>query len=310
MTDQLTPQEVGNVLVIGATGGTGHQAIRGLNTQGFNKLFAMSRDPSKPSSKHLNKLGVEVIQGDLNDEDSLEPIIRMMDVIYIHALSHDTHFADPAEVDRGKRIALLAKKHEIKHVTYNSVDGCDRNSGVPHMEHVYQVEQILNKLGIPNTPIRATLFMEEWFKAYTRPAILKGQFSVTHSPNFVQQYTAVRDMGYVCGQIFKNPDKYIGTVVKLASDQLSSLEMAEHFSSAQTTPVVFKEMDLAIFRNNPQSVELVKLIDWYNEHSHQVDIAAANAEFPGLWNMATFLEETHWGNPSATYENFSDGSLD
>lgn len=305
MTDQLTPEQVGNVLVIGATGGTGHQAIRGLKAQGFDKLFAMSRNRAKPSSKHIAKLGVELIDGNLDDDAQLDDIISKMDVIYIHALSHDTHFADPAEVDRGKRIAALAQQHQIKHVTYNSVEGCDRHSGVPHMEHVYEVEQTLNELNVPNTPIRAALFMEEWFKAYTRPAILQGRFSITHAPDFVQQYTSVRDMGFVCGQIFKNPGKYIGTVVKLASDQLSSLEMAEHFSAAQGSPVAFNEMDLAIFRNNPQSVELVKLIDWYNNHGHQIDVASAHEEFPGLWNMATFLEKTQWGDPSMSYEDLA-----
>lgn len=42
MSDQLSNQQVGNILLIGVTGGTGHQAVRGLKAQGYTQLKALN----------------------------------------------------------------------------------------------------------------------------------------------------------------------------------------------------------------------------------------------------------------------------
>ncbi len=80
---------------------------------------------------------------------------------------------DPLEVERARRVAQAAKQAEIKHFVYNSAGGADRNSGIPRIEQKYQVEKILKEAGLPTTMLRACLFMEEFWKKYTRPSISK-----------------------------------------------------------------------------------------------------------------------------------------
>ena len=84
--------------------------------------------------------------------------------------------ADPAEVERAKRVAAAAQKAGIQHLVYNSSGGADRDSGIPHIEQKYAVEQVFREAGLPTTMIRSCLFMEEFWKKYTRPSILNGKF--------------------------------------------------------------------------------------------------------------------------------------
>ena len=57
-----------NVLVVGATGVMGREAVQLLLSAGM-RVRAMTRTPEKASE--LQKLGAEVIQGDLIDPRSL-----------------------------------------------------------------------------------------------------------------------------------------------------------------------------------------------------------------------------------------------
>lgn len=310
MADKLSGNDPGKILLIGVTGGTGHQAVRGLKAQGLTQLVAMTRDPEKPTSAALDSLGVTLVQGDLDNSASITRAMKGIDAVYLHALSHDTHNADPEEVTRGKAVARAAAEAGVRHLIYNSVDGCERNSGVPHMEFTYQVEQALDQAGVPNTVLRATLFMEEWWKHYTRPGIVQGAYRVTHAADFKQQLIAVRDMGYIAGQLFKNPSDAIGRKIAVAADSLTPVEMASRYSDAQDIPVTFQALPLDLFRNAPNSGELVQLIEWYDNFGHQVDVAAVQSEFPGIWTMEDFLRETDWGNPQRSYESFSNGSID
>lgn len=309
-SDELNADNVGKILMIGVTGGTGHQAVRGLRARGISNLVALTRDPAKASSRCLETMGVELVTGDMEDIDSLEAAMQGCDRIYLHALSHDTSSADPMEFDRGEKVVAAALKSDITHLVYNSAEGCDRSSGVDHMETVGLVEKLLDTAGIPNTALRATLFMEEWFKHHTRPQILQGTFSLTLAPDFVQQYIAVRDMGYCAAQAFLNPSKYIGRKIALAGDELSNTDLAAAFAEAQASPCEFKPMPLDVFRQMPGMDQMVKLVEWYERDGYQADVAATHEEFPGVWRMADFLRETGWGDRGRSYESFSNGSFE
>lgn len=45
--------------------------------------------------------------------------------------------------------------------------------GISQVEQKHNIEKIFNDSGIPTTNLRATMFMEEFWKVYTRPQILK-----------------------------------------------------------------------------------------------------------------------------------------
>ena len=301
-----TELNTGKVLLIGVTGGTGGNVVKGFLEQGVTNLRAITRkvDLNRPSLAKMNDAGVELVEANLDDEDSLAPAFAGVSAVYCHATSADSAKPDPQEVERAKRVAQVAKKADIKHFVYNSAGGADRNSGISHIEQKYKVEQVLKNAGLPTTMLRACLFMEEFWKKYTRPSILKGVFPFSIQPDKPIHLITTKDMGRVAAYVIKHPSKYIGQEIELAGDVLTPNQMTEAFSNAQGIPVVYKETPawifLLLFRK-----ELFDLIQWYRTKGYQADVQRLREEeFPGLLTTFTeFLEETNWANQELTYES-------
>ncbi|BCX08619.1 MAG: hypothetical protein KatS3mg066_2478 [Fischerella sp.] len=296
---------VGKVLLIGVTGGTGANVVKGFLEQGVNNLRAITRkiDLSRPSLLKMSNAGVELIEANLDDEDSLSPAFADISAVYCHATTADAAKPDPREVERAKRVSQVAKQANIKHFVYNSAGGADRKSGISHIEQKYKVEQVLKSTGLPTTMLRACLFMEEFWKQYTRPSILKGVFPFSIQPDKPIHLVTTKDMGRVAAYVIKNPSEYIGQEIELAGDVLTPKQMAAEFSKVQGMTVVHKEVAPWIFLLLLRK-DLFNLIQWYRHQGYQADVERLRAEFPGLLTtFGEFLEETNWANSELTYES-------
>lgn len=301
-----TELNTGKVLLIGVTGGTGGNVVKGFLEQGVTNLRAITRkiDLNRPSLAKMNDAGVELVEANLDDEASLAAAFAGISAVYCHATSADSAKPDPQEVKRANTVAQIAKKADIKHFVYNSAGGADRNSGISHIEQKYKVEQVLKNAGLPTTMLRACLFMEEFWKKYTRPSILKGVFPFSIQPDKPIHLITTKDMGRVAAYVIKNPSNYIGQEIELAGDVLTPKQMTQAFSRAQGIPVVYKETPAWIFLLLLRK-ELFDLIQWYRTKGYQADVQRLREEeFSGLLTtFSEFLEETNWANQELTYES-------
>lgn len=295
---------VGKVLLIGVTGGTGGNAVKGFLEQNLTDLRAITRKIDlRPALTKLKDAGVELVEADLDDQTSLEKALDGISAVYCHATAGDYAKPDPQEIERAKRVAQAAKNAKIHHFVYNSAGGVDRNSGIRHIEQKHQVEQILQQAGLPTTMLRACLFMEEFWKPYTRPAVLKGSFPFAAQPNKPLHLITTKDMGRVAAYVMKHRAKYIGQAIELAGDVLTPTQIAAAFSEAQGNPVVYKAIPpwifLLLFRKS-----LFDLIQWYRNQGYEADVQMLRKEFPGLLTtFQEFLQETHWNNATLTYQD-------
>jgi uncharacterized protein YbjT (DUF2867 family) len=295
---------IGKILLIGVTGGTGGNVIKGFLEQGVNNLRVITRkiDPNRPVLSKLIAAGVEIVEADLDDENSLPAAFTGISSVYCHGTAADSAKPDPKEVERAYRLAQAAKNSGIKHFVYNSAGGVDRNSGVSHIEQKYKVEQILKAAGLPTTMLRACLFMEEFWKKYTRPSILKGSFPFSIPKDKPLHLITTKDMGRVAAYVIKHPEKYIGREIELAGDVLTPQQLAEAFSQAQGNTVTHKKTPAWIFLLLMQK-ELYAIIRWYSTQGYQADVTQLREEFPGLLTtFSEFLQETNWANAELTYE--------
>ncbi|GAB4385424.1 MAG: NmrA family NAD(P)-binding protein [Elainellaceae cyanobacterium] len=297
--------ENSKILLIGVTGGTGRKVVDGFLEQGFTNLRATTRqlDLGRSSLAQLQQAGVELVEADLDDQSSIPSALAGVSAVYCHATAGDSAEPDPKEVSRARHIAQAAKQANVQHFVYNSAGGADRQSGIPHIEQKYQVEQILKQAGLPTTMLRACLFMEEFWKKYTRPSILKGSFPFSVQPNKPLHLISVKDMGRVAAYVIKHPETYIGREIELAGDVLTPQQMAEEFSKAEGKPVTHKEVPawifLLLFRKS-----LFDLIQWYRNRGYQAAVPQLRQEFPGLLStFQEFLQDTHWADETLTYED-------
>jgi uncharacterized protein YbjT (DUF2867 family) len=294
------------VLLIGVTGGTGGNVVKGFLDGGVTNLRAITRkiDLNRLTLSKMSDAGVELSEANLDDENSLAAAFVGISAVYCHAFSADSAKPDPLEVERAKRFAEVAKQFEIKHFVYNSAGGVERNSGISHIEQKYKVEQILKGAGLPTTMLRACLFMEEFWKKYTRPSILKGKFPFSIQPDRPLHLISNKDIGRIAAYVIKNPSTYIGREIELAGDVLTPKQMAEAFSQVQGITVVHKEVPAWVFLLLLQK-ELFDLIGWYRTQGYQADVKyLREKEFPGLLtSFSEFLSETNWADKELDYES-------
>ena len=128
------------VLVTGATGRQGGAVIRHMLPKGW-RLRALTRNPAAQAAKELARQGVEVVQGDLEDPPSLERVCR--GVYGIYSVQDFWAVGAKREVQQGKNLADAAKKAGVQHFVYSSVGGAERNTGIPHWESKWEIENAI-----------------------------------------------------------------------------------------------------------------------------------------------------------------------
>jgi len=118
----LTPPPHARLLVVGASGGTGSRALRGLLDVGYEprQLRVLTRDPSKAILEPHRGLGIELWAGDLDDPQTLEGAGDGCSGCYVHSTAGDTKQLDTGEVRRARHLAQSLRASGVAHVVYNS----------------------------------------------------------------------------------------------------------------------------------------------------------------------------------------------
>uniref|UniRef100_A0A7S0TA99 NmrA-like domain-containing protein n=1 Tax=Pseudo-nitzschia delicatissima TaxID=44447 RepID=A0A7S0TA99_9STRA len=302
-------QSHGPILVVGATGGTGLRALKGLLDAGCraSQIRLLTRNPA--NCQHLqDSLGISIVQVDLDDEDTANLSTALQDCVgcYVHALSGDTRQVTLGGVEKAQRLLEVIQSHADPacHVVMNSA-AAEENHGVTRIGEMHAIEQVFRDETTRFTSLRANLFMEELWKKYTRPSILKGTFPFSVPSDRKIYLTSVRDMGRIAGTCILQKAE-IGKTVNVAGDVLTAADIAATFGNFQQQDCkhspgrVFALFCRLFFR------DLYQIIRFYRKSTETTDVSALRAKFPGLvTDLGTFLDETEWKNEELSYENFS-----
>ena len=266
------------VLVTGATGRQGGAVIRHMLPKGW-KLRALTRNPDGHEAQALARQGVEVVQGDLEDPDS---IARAAIGVYgIYSVQDFWAVGAKREVQQGKNVANAAKKAEIKHFVYSSVGGAERKTQIPHWESKWEVENYIRQLGLPATVIRPVSFMETYYIDQVEIGILKGKLADPIRGNKPYQTIATDDIGAFVALAFERPSEFIGKALEIAGSELTNVEAAKVFSQVLGKPVKFQRIPLPVVRLL-LGKEFHAMFRWFNEAGYQADIPALRRAYPEI----------------------------
>jgi uncharacterized protein YbjT (DUF2867 family) len=289
----MTEQKA-TILVTGATGHQGGAVARYLLTSGW-RVRALTRDTQKPSAQALAGLGAELFQGDLDDRSSLERALKGVYGVFSVQNFWETGFA--REIQQGKALADAAKAAGVKHFVYSSVGGAERNTGIPHFDSKWEIEQHVRALGLPATIIRPVFYMDNFESPNFRPAILQGTLTLAMRPDRTLQMIAVDDIGGFAALAFDKPREFLGRAFELAGDELTLPQAAEAFSRALGRPVRFVEQPIEQVRSF--SKEFAVMLEWFNEKGYAADIPALRALYAPLLGFEAWLRKTGWAQRSA-----------
>src|ERR1700761_1740425 len=184
------------ILVTGATGKQGGAALRHLCAKGF-AVRAMTRDPEQPKARALVGHGAKVVKGDMEDVASIVRALDGVDGVYS---VQDWQGGVEQEGRQGVNLVEAAKRAVVDQIVYSSVSAADQNTGIPHFESKFQIEERIRRAGVPYTILRPVFFMENWLDM--GQMIGQGAITLPLKPETRLQMIAVEDIGAFIAMAF------------------------------------------------------------------------------------------------------------
>lgn len=263
------------ILVTGATGNQGGAIARQLLSRGY-RVRAVTRNPESDKAKSLTGLGAQVVQGDYDDPQSLE---RALEGVWgAYSVQNTWEAGVVKEEEQGKLFAEIARQKNIAHFVYSSVGSAHRNTGIPHFENKWRIEQKIRELAFPSyTILRPAFFMENFLSPWFKPALLEGKLSLALNPDTVLQMIAVEDIGKFGALAFENHEKMSGLELDISGDQRTMPETADIISRAMDKKIVFDRRPIEETRS--WSEDFAIMLEWFDQVGYCADIEGLETNY-------------------------------
>ncbi len=263
------------IFVTGGTGKQGGAAARQLAKAGF-KVRVLTRNPTSAKCHSLKDLDIECVKGNLNEVETYREYVRdAYGVFSVQTFEKGVK----REIAQGKILANLSSQFGVKHFIYSSVAGADLQTGIPHFESKNEIEEHIKKIGLPYTIIRPASFYENFLYPQVKKAILKGKLMQATNRETRLQYVSCEDVGKLAKRAFLDPEKFLYKTLTLASEDLSTQEVADLFSAELNMPVHYKKLPWVVTRFI-LGKDVYKMFSWLNRgnslaNMEEVDAAKA-----------------------------------
>jgi uncharacterized protein YbjT (DUF2867 family) len=233
------------IAVTGATGTQGGGLVRAIladPNSGF-AVRAITRDPNKGTAKALAAAGAEVVQGDLDDVESLKKAFAGAHGVY-GVTNFWEHFSGEKEKAQAKNIADAAKAAGVKHVIWSTLEDTRQfmspdDKRMPMLQEKYRVPHFDAKAeanayfkDVPSTMLVTCFYWDNLFMFGLAPKKGDdGQYAWAFPMgNSKLAGIAGEDIGKCALGVFKGGDQYIGKTVGIAGDFLTIDQMGQSLS--------------------------------------------------------------------------------
>jgi uncharacterized protein YbjT (DUF2867 family) len=279
------------ILITGATGNQGGAIARQLLSKGF-RVRGMTRNPHSDKSKAIAAIGAEVVQGEFDDPESLE---RALEGVWgAYSVQNTWESGVVREEEQGKLFAEIARKKGISHFVYSSVGSAHRNTGIPHFDNKWRIEQKIRSLAFPSyTILRPAFFMDNFVSPWFKPGLMEGKLKIALKPGTVLQMNAVEDIGKFGVIAFENHEKMNGVELDFAGDQLTMPETAEIIGKAMGKKVIFEKTPIEEVRK--WSEDFAVMLEWFDRVGYCADIDALEKNYGGrLVKLSKWAAKADW----------------
>lgn len=260
------------ILITGITGNQGGALAAALAGKGF-ALRGMTRKPDAPAAQALRAKGVTIVAGDLDDAESLRAALT--GVWGVFAVQNTWEAGVEKEEEQGHRIARLAREAGVQHYVYTSVGSAHRQTGIPHFDNKWRIEETVRGLAFPSHVIlRPVFFMEN----LVTPWFLNGDAIYgALQPTTVLQMVAVKDIGVIAARAFTEASRLNRREIDLAGDAVMLPEAVQHIAKGLGRPISYVQIPMAEVRKNSEDFAL--MLEWFERVGYEADIPALEKEF-------------------------------
>ncbi|MFN8378403.1 MAG: NmrA family NAD(P)-binding protein [Anaerolineae bacterium] len=203
------------ILVIGASSSLGRAVV---------PLLRSKNVPLRISSRHPDTLqtfagpGVEIVQADLLDRDSLVRACADAEKVFAathSVMGHGSTSSDHVDLEGGCTLIDVAKEAGVQHFVYTSALGVSLDADTHFYRNKAKVEQHLLESGLPYTILRPAAFFVPHTvlhsKAFTEPSLALQEFLHGHSATFYghgenpRNFVAVEDVARYAALALTDP---------------------------------------------------------------------------------------------------------
>jgi uncharacterized protein YbjT (DUF2867 family) len=275
------------ILVIGATGTTGKELVKLLREHGRETRVTVR--PSSNTSE-LQALGVELVQADLKDVDSLEKAMKGIQKVY---------FATPLVpnmVELSSSVIQAAKKAGVKHLVKLSGGGAELDTLAKWHN---AVEKEMEQSGIAYTFLRPNTFMQNLVKFNSNTIRDHGAFYAPHGDGKAA-YIDSRDIAEIAYRVLTEEGHENKAYYLSGPEALSSAEIASILSSVTGKAIKFVDVPVegarASMLKTGMPAEIVEgLLEHYNimKLGHTAKLSSTVEDITGkkATTFETFAQE-------------------
>ena len=203
------------VLVTGATGTVSTALLGALKDKPGLRLRALVRDPAGAKAQALQKDGVEVVAGDLEEPDTLAEAFAGVDILWLLTP------ASALEPSMGSNAVTAARSAKIGHIVRNSAikaghDAPNRNGRLHAL-----VEESVKASGIPWTILRPHYYMQNLLSSAGSVAS-EGMLYMNMGQGRVGMIDG-RDVGVFAAKVIQNAERHAGKTYNPTGPELTTM---------------------------------------------------------------------------------------
>lgn len=300
------------IAVVGATGAQGGGLVQAIvNDPGSDmKVRAMTRNRQSEKAKALTGMGVEVMQADLDDLESLKRAFAGAYGAFC-VTNFWEHLSPEKELKQAAAQAEAAKAAGVRHVIWSTLEDTRRwvplsdnrmptlmgKYKVPHFDAKGEADREFSSRGVPTTFLLTSFYWDNLIFFGMGPKKGPDGTLVFALPmgNAKLPGIAAEDIGKCALGIFKKDREYVGKTVAIAGELLSGTEMAQAMTEAIKQPVRYQDMSPEAYRNLgfPGADDLGNMFQFKRDFNKAFceprDPAFARSLNPSLQSFASWL---------------------
>ncbi|MBT2560079.1 NmrA family NAD(P)-binding protein [Pedobacter sp. ISL-68] len=227
------------VLVTGATGATGKNAIIKLVELNIPVRALVHKIDAR--SAELAALGVEIVEGDLSDLNSVSAALKGISAAYfVYPIQV------PGLIEATAYFIQAALEENVGHIVNMSQRTARRNSPSHAAQNHWISERLFDQSGIPVTHLRPTLFAE-WL-SYFAGEIKGNNRLISPFTDIAYAPIAGEDTGRVIASILADPESFAGQTLELyGPEELTQEQVTEQLSEVLGRKITYIPMEIDAF---------------------------------------------------------------
>lgn len=255
------------LVVFGATGNQGISVVNAVISDPVlskrYKVRGITRDTTKPAAQALLQKGIEVVQGDFDNEASVHAALQDAHTVFLMTNTTITNEqGDTLQARQGKAVADAAVSSGAAYLIFSTEYDSTAISGgkcpVVHFDTKFEIEQYIRGLPIKSAFVAPGSFMQNFASIMGPRPVGDGSYVISniHTPETDFPWIDIEgDMGKFVAAILAEPEKFEGKVFAAASEVRSFEEVTKIMSRISGKTVKYTQIPEATFRGFVSPVE-------------------------------------------------------